>query len=879
MMRKGASLTVYRQCRSLQGLFTSTRTCPLARGEHPWEFKTIISSPTGWRPFATKATPRRRQSSAPTIRTTRTHNLEDLKERIQLWINVPVGKWTSREIAQGNNLLDQCLNDGTTKGMHWATRMLERWIEERHYQNPIVEGPQLVELLHRVLHGWRLCPGRTEAAQTALQLLDSLEQACASEKQVPDSHLPGNKAYSMVLQLLALQPKHLDTLDIAQGLLERRIQTRNADLMLWTSCLNTMAKCSPYHPDAAELAEQTLQRMTTIRPNVVCFASVLYAWAKSGRPEAAQRAQDILEKMLAPTSPVKPNNVCINTCIDAWAKCGDSHGAQRAQDLLILMETLSREQGRQHLSPDRIAYNCVIYGWAKSRDPRAPEYAEEIFDQMLQMSERGNEMIRPDEWTCTFVLDAYAKSSRPEAAKRAEALLRQMEGLHRQGKISIQRPSPLYASVINALANSRDKNATKRAQRLLKQVEALNMAETGVYNAVILVWSSSSRTDSPHRALAILRRMQQLQKEGRENVQPSSLTYNGVIATCANHGDAKLANELLEEMHFRTRVREPGVEPDTYTYACVIHACSKAKSRKRVMQLLDEMEADYKRGNELLTPNSMAYTSAIAAWENCGEANAGDQAEAILWRMLDSYKNGDVDAKPNAAAVAAAMRVWFASREAQAPERLEALLNWMDERYEAGDDSIRPQRIHYRYLIDTWAKSRRFHSVRRIESIMERMWQDPNEDVHPNRDTYNMLLRAIRNSCDRRRSTKCLGVLKEMIELYRKGNVDVKPSRATFHHVMLSCSGIGQNDQEKEATVRVLREVIQTFLSSDKWEPPNASTYQLLGNVINDLGETIDEDLVQEIHRYVELPEATQQNVPEKRERTRQYFWHNATNS
>ena len=489
-----------------------------------------------------------RKTAAPKVVS---QGIDVLKKKTEQWLEAPVGTWSSRHFVQGEYLMDGWLNVASNDGMQWATRVLRRWIQERAVQNPVVMKRPVVELLHRVLHGWNLYGANDAAAQeTSEQLLLETEEAC-SEDGVEGGHRPGNKAYSMVFQLLAKNAEQPNTLDKAQELLERRLKNGTADLWLWQSYLNVLAKTSPYHQLAAERAESTLHEME-ISPDEVCFASVLHAWAKSGRPGAAYRAQSILDSMLSSDSPVEPNVVCINTVIDAWAKSGDTDGAQRAQDLLLRLEELSRQPGKEHLQPDSVAYNTVINAWATSGKARAPQHAQRIFEQMQRLHENGNTMVRPDGSSAGAVLVAWSRSREPGAAQRAEDFLNLLEELREQGKTTVQLSSRQYTSVINAWANSRERNAAEQAERILLRMEDLSLAgrkevapETIAYTAAIQAWSKSSNDNAPDHALSLLRRMQGLHKAGNPNVAPNIVTFNTVISACAKHGAASQASQTV----------------------------------------------------------------------------------------------------------------------------------------------------------------------------------------------------------------------------------------------------------------------------------------------------------------------------------------------
>jgi pentatricopeptide repeat protein len=780
-----------------------------------------------------------------------------MEKRTRTWLQAKT--WSSREVTQGQYLIDKWLK---SENMPQSTKILRRWIQERAAKNPVVTGHSIVDLLHRVLHGLKL-HGDDRAAETGLQLLQEVEDACRGD---PKSHRPGNKAYSIVFQLLALQAaKDPSTLDTTQELLERRLQNGTPDLQLWQSCLNVMAKCS--NSQAADRAESTLQRMN-VPPDVVCFASVIHAW--SGR--SPERAQAILNQMLSPESPVEPNSFCVNSCIDAWAKCGQ---VQRAQELLRWMEELSRQPGKEHLQPNSVAHSTVVHAWAKSGDPQAGQQAEYLFEKMQRLYEEGHAVICPDEFTCGSVLYAWSRSNYPGAAQRAEDFLKRLEEMYAQRKLVCCPSSTMYATVINAWANSPDLNAAERAEDILEKMENLSRSGrkevapgTIAYTNTIHAWSKSSNANAPFRALALLRRMQE---SSNPDVSPNTVTFNAVLAACARHGEAALVADLLEEMYTRMNSGEGNVAPDTISYATAINAYSNVGSPERAELVLDEMESLFHDGNERVRPNAVAYTAAITSCAAYRDSYAGSKAEAILWRMMDQFNAGNADAKPNAITVAAVMRVWSAGDEAEAPERVQALLKWMNAQYEAGNKSIKPSVIHFNRLLESWAKSQRFDSVRRIKSILHSMLQNPIKELHPDCHSYNMLMLAIRNSTERDKAARCLEVLQEMINAYKNGNIAVKPTRWSFHIVLIACLKTTDVKEVEESLTDVFRETFHAFTANREWEP-SSSTYHLLMSVSTTLGRSIDAALFDEVRRYCEASGNVELAVQSPLER-KQYFW------
>jgi hypothetical protein len=93
----------------------------------------------------------------------------NLKKRTNEALSVVVGSCTLQNISMIRACLEQWLrinpkNVGSINSMMrareravWSTKILCRWVDELALgKNPLVSGPELVQVLHRVLHAWRL---------------------------------------------------------------------------------------------------------------------------------------------------------------------------------------------------------------------------------------------------------------------------------------------------------------------------------------------------------------------------------------------------------------------------------------------------------------------------------------------------------------------------------------------------------------------------------------------------------------------------------------------------------------------------------------------------------------------------------------------------
>ena len=118
----------------------------------------------------------------PTIKTFK--SLDDFNDEIQQWMQVPVGQWTTIEVARGYYLMEASLKYGSNQGMHIATRVFKRWIQKGQKRKHVLSNSrQLLEYLHRVLHGWKLHGfKKDQPGRIGVLLLNDLEKHFVNTK-------------------------------------------------------------------------------------------------------------------------------------------------------------------------------------------------------------------------------------------------------------------------------------------------------------------------------------------------------------------------------------------------------------------------------------------------------------------------------------------------------------------------------------------------------------------------------------------------------------------------------------------------------------------------------------------------------------------------
>jgi len=790
-------------------------------------------------------------TSKPTVSSSAWHRL---KTKAKQWLDDTTDAetrqnnngraWTRRDVTMARSLLNDLLRPSHSHWDQapWATRILNRWMKECHHNRDVQYTlPELMDTMHRVLFAWRKAALEIRASdliplQESIRLINFMEEVFreTNDKRI----LPGSKAYSLVLTTLSLYPHCLSSVcDDAIALLKQCTSNkeRSVDVTVWNSCLHVLAKASRFHSIAPQRAEQLLESMLLDprlpRPSVMSFASVLDAWATSPQPGSAMRARAILDRMM--TSAPYPNTACFNICIGAYAKSQEPGSAQHAQDLLDSMLSLENTQAR----PDQRSFIAVMKAWANCTDaPKAVENVEATLEKLQQLFlATGDEKFRPTGVCYIVVLDACSR--RAESGPKVESMLRNLEEeLFKEGKrphLETDRKhgqsiiQACYLAAVRAWANTYcDKNAPEHAERLLFEMEELSsiddrkeLAPTpAIYSAVISAWSKRSRVDAAERALKILRHMQ----DAKNQVYPDTTVWNAVLNVFAKQGDAAGSLALLDEMKGLSP-RSDSAKPDSASYATVIHALSRSQQMPRAahkaIQLLDELVQLYEENGEKdMQPTAHSYNSAITACGNSGESDSGNMAESIFWNMVQRQERlGDTGApRPNTLVCNSVLRSWSLSETGGAPDRAEFFFKWMQEQAKSKDNvDVAPDIVSYIYVMRAWVQSRRSVSVSRIESHLDRMLTvSGNKESHslrPNVSVYNLLLMAIKNSCDVNRGAKCQALLQQLVSASRHRRESLF-DLASFHTSFLACLPVSRDSKANSlAAVETVQAIFKSL--------------------------------------------------------------------
>ena len=136
-------------------------------------------------------------------------------------------------------------------------------------------------------------------------------------------------------------------------------------------------------------------------PGTITYNAVINCWSKSNRPEAPQRAFDILKAMIMKHKDdgdknIRPDTVTFNSVLNAYAKQGDIEGANEVWKIMKNEPTGAKSNVQ--------TYNILIDAWAKSGNKNGPVEVETILEEINKGYKSGNLRQRPDEVTYTAMI-------------------------------------------------------------------------------------------------------------------------------------------------------------------------------------------------------------------------------------------------------------------------------------------------------------------------------------------------------------------------------------------------------------------------------------------------------------------------------------------
>ena len=320
---------------------------------------------------------------------------------------------------------------------------------------------------------------------------------------------------------------------------------------------------------------------------------------------------------------IHPSHLAVyNSLINLLAKSNNPKVSRKSVEVLKDLQYRYDTSKDPNLMPNTVSFNSTLSAFSKASNKHDVEQAESIVKKMEDLYNQGYNDVKPDAFTLTNLISCYAYSNVKGSAERAEEILQQMQAMYDEDGDNKMRPTKAsFGAVLNAWA--REGNA-HRAQAIVDHMETLQdsyeemSANTVLYNTLINSWAKSGSAESGKKAEEILRKMQELHKNGNEDVRPTRITYNSVISAHQKSGNKETfanANKILQHME---ESGDSSILPDVVTYTTFLNIVSRWRNNLKIDTAEQVLEKMAKRG---ITPNNFTYDAVLRV---CFNANPRD---------------------------------------------------------------------------------------------------------------------------------------------------------------------------------------------------------------------------------------------------------------
>lgn len=371
--------------------------------------------------------------------------------------------------------------------------------------------------------------------------------------------------------------------------LEVSMKPTEAAYIGWITCLSKVPDKIAGAVKAARVLEDILQRAEKdhFRPSIKIYNAVMHVWAKAGQPQNAElMLRDLCEKAFDSGS-CMPDQISFTTVIDAWAKSGRPEAPDRGEEVLALLQQFSDFCFQRTARPNAITLTAVMNCWAKSSRKEAPDRAEAILRRMIRSYKDGDPELRPSLVSFNTCMNAWAQSGHASSPEEVERLCQDLIDF------GLQPDSATFMARINAWASVRRRDEIECADRALEVFEELVKAGVSPsehhYNRVMV---TLSRCSDGHRAQALLDHM-------IKNSQPTMFSYHCVLSAWARQCSVQGASQCERILNFME-------EKDIVSYNTAIGAWAKSKSHlamEKAEELLQQiLDAKLRPNSFTLSP-------------------------------------------------------------------------------------------------------------------------------------------------------------------------------------------------------------------------------------------------------------------------------------
>jgi len=545
-------------------------------------------------------------------------------------------------------------------------------MEEMYEAGNLNVAPNTISL-SLILKSWATSR-RPEAVDMAEKVLERMENAY----EMGNHDIKPNKvSYNALLHCYANSTDDASPAK-AEKLLDKMIglmKDPELDVIPDVVSFNMVMNAYKNFPEKAESVLLKMQNLDAegiidVHPDFVTFNTLIKSIAKSNKPKAFDRLDQILDHMILchkkgfPNT--KPDTTTLVSIMSAFIQKKNPDAAKHAERMLYKMENLYSDKLIDD-PPNILCYSYALNAMSYSRDIEAPKRAGDILNKIVLST---NPELRPNITCFNFVLNGWARSRKKDATKNAESLFEKVLQLYRDGDANLKPNLFTYVPILRSFANSRERDAGNKAEsyfnHMLQQFKKGDnqlKPNTMCFNSVIQAYCNElyHADEALKRITMFIQKIESLRERGGIDILPNTLTYNLTLKTLAKSkqlNKAERALKILQFMEHKSQIGDCAVKPQRVTFSSVIRCCVliherahysvKQRSFKIAIDTLEKMRSSK---DPDLSPNNIIYGNIIQAaitllpkdkrgdiiMQYFNECCADGQLDPVILRMLNKH--------------------------------------------------------------------------------------------------------------------------------------------------------------------------------------------------------------------------------------------------
>ena len=464
-----------------------------------------------------------------------------------------------------------------------------------------------------VLNCWAKAKSRKEremASKRALKILSVMEEAYKSQKNYVMK--PSVITYTTVIKAIGYS-LDTRAPELAESVLRRmynltesgtidvrpNVATYNAVINALSTSRFRRGETGANARKAEALLVEMIRRSrndgeSSLEPTVVTWGSVLRAYSLSGLPDSGEQAQRIVDMLEnwheAGNTNVRPNVVCYTTVMSAWArgKAPAQTALKKVNETLTKLENLYEATLDKSLRPNKITYITAMDVYCRKCPDVAGSMSQNIVDHMIELYSKDIGYDRPTRIVFNTLIHAWSRSQEPDAAEMAEKIFSWLESQYSAGDQYVRPDEVTLCAVLNVWANNAIDGGAMRAQQIMDHTQTMSAEERGFdrtivpSNILIKAWGRSRTVDSVQRAEEILTNLEEEYQNGVSKVKPDITTYSSVINCCAYYTGPVEGKKAAFKVGWRTfqKIKESDdLIVNNIVYGTLFKAIGKLTSR------------------------------------------------------------------------------------------------------------------------------------------------------------------------------------------------------------------------------------------------------------------------------------------------------------